>query len=643
MKILKWLILTFFSLLFLSILTLSALLFFRPEILINSRNMTWILNKTEIFESWSWKEFEFDHDWKSWDKRILKGHIKDFCLVWNYQNGNIKTCLEEVSWKVQVELQDGLITKTLDPFKLRSSFLEVTMKDGGPPDQGAPPDLYGIWSKLWSGIVPDLDVEFSQITFKDKTFDFKLLKSAKTLQGHALDFQLDATPEGFILAAPSPYLFPKKLPTDEKLFFRGVELKGKVREEGITLSLTGMLEALEFSANSLVKLPLKNELTSIAFRREVLLETSAKGVLYSVKGNVARFAPDPYKTLPAPINEMDGKISIALTTEAEAEKKVRITSVISINMESKRQALVMDIGLSAPVSVKDFSYSEVMLNFDFKRIALLLPRISKKKSLPQFLPDRRIKRNYQAQKKDKESKGTSFEIILQALNEKSLNIKTDLLDQILRLNFNFKISGGHIQEGYLTVLPLKTKIFKRPIHIKDLTLTFHYPLDTVIKSTVKIPLPEYEITMKIEGQLSNPRYAFTSQPPLPESDIYAVLLFGRPMSDLNSTDRGAARRTNQLLSQSILSLSVLYFLAGSPVEYVGYDAESNRATAQFGLGRKTSISVSGNQGGLNASGVRRSLGKGWYLDTTVQSPGASSASSSTATNYGVLLERIIAY
>ncbi len=79
----------------------------------------------------------------------------------------------------------------------------------------------------------------------------------------------------------------------------------------------------------------------------------------------------------------------------------------------------------------------------------------------------------------------------------------------------------------------------------------------------------------------------------------------------------------------------------APVEYVGFDPDSKNATAQFGLTRKTSLRVGGGQEGMNAGGLRHSLGKGWYVDSTVQK--SQSPSTEDRKNYGVILERVIAY
>ena len=154
-------------------------------------------------------------------------------------------------------------------------------------------------------------------------------------------------------------------------------------------------------------------------------------------------------------------------------------------------------------------------------------------------------------------------------------------------------------------------------------------------------MPEYKIILQLEGPTSKPRQAFSSVPPLPVDDIYAVLLFGRPLSGLDPDDKSAAQKSNQIVSQGILSLAVLYYFAGSPIESIGYDPESNEVSAQIGLGAKNSLRVGGSGSGLNSAGVRRALGKGWYIDSSVER--TTNKNGTSGGGYGVLLERIISY
>jgi hypothetical protein len=190
------------------------------------------------------------------------------------------------------------------------------------------------------------------------------------------------------------------------------------------------------------------------------------------------------------------------------------------------------------------------------------------------------------------------------------------------------------------VLPLKTTIFRRAIRLQKFKVNFNPPLDPILVARILFPLPEYKITLNLEGPVSSPRHSFSSEPPLPQNDIYAVLLFGRPMAELDQADRVAVNQSNRLLSQSLLNLAVLYFFAGSPIEHIGYHPETNRATAQIGLGSRASLRVGGDQEGINSTAVRRSLGRGWYIDTSVQNV---TPNNSETRDFGVLLERIIAY
>ena len=77
------------------------------------------------------------------------------------------------------------------------------------------------------------------------------------------------------------------------------------------------------------------------------------------------------------------------------------------------------------------------------------------------------------------------------------------------------------------------------------------------------------------------------------------------------------------------------------MESIGYDPESNEVSAQIGLGAKNSLRVGGSGSGLNSAGVRRALGKGWYIDSSVQK--TTKPNGGSGGDYGVLLERIISY
>jgi hypothetical protein len=630
------------------VLGLLAVIFFKPTWLLNPDSLAWLLNRSGVFESWSWKSARIEHQWIGWNDRRISGGFDHFCLHYKKPGQELNTCLD-INWNFlwRYDFKHGFTTKTIQPFSVSSpeTSLKLThVPDSSPSDQSSaefPPDIFGLWQKIWASYIPDTELDFKKITFhkegKTYEFDFSFSKQQKKLKASALEFNLYATPSGFELRAPDKYLVPEKFKLHGPWYLRGVKLLGKFDKYLLVLELNGALEVVEFIIKTQLDLPIKHPFTSLAFQRAAILATQGEINIPGVKNTLSRYAPDPFKELPAPFNVMDGDIRVDITTAA-LKDNILIRSLGHIDLKSPKQVLNVDLGANVPFNLQHKKLGAVELDVDFKQVKIQLPRFSKKSPPPQFIPDKRFQKVPYNQPTTR--KKSNLNLNLTAENEKSLQLRTNLLDEVLRLNFDLAIAGGS-KTGYVSVLPLKTTLFKRPIRLVDLKINYQDPLDPVIASTIRFPLPEYKITLNLEGPLSKPRYAFSSEPPLPQNDIYAVLLFGRPMADLKPDDKTAAQKTNQLLSQGILSLSVLYFLAGSPVEYVGFDPDSQNATAQFGLGRKTSLRVGGGQEGVNSSSIRRSLGKGWYLDTSVQN--TNPALGGQDKSYGVLLERVINY
>lgn len=628
---------------FILLLTLTGILFARPLLLFNPHTIAWVLHKTHVLEQWSWKEARMGHERKTWLHRNFYGDFKDFCF--SYQ-GQVKTCLETVSWDIDILYKDGLKVTTNKPFTIVSSQTDVVPgKEEVKKEVSDPPDLWKYWKMLWKDYIPDVDVNFKKIVVHKKpdplSFDLKIRKTKNLLSIDAMKFNLTADRQKIILKAPEKYPFPRDLGSTRPLYFKKFKLVAMPSKKGIPLDLTGSIETAEVIVKSYIQLPLVGDFTSLNFKKDLLLKTEGEVKLTGLKESLRDYAPAPYNRLPAPLNVMDGNVIFRMRTEDRNRTSILAKAILGVDLKSEDQVVNVDVKGDVPLDLRDFSRGIMKIGIDFKKLSLKLPRLSKKTSPPQFKPDGRFKTGEELAKKENE-KTTPLKIHLSALNEEALHVESNLLDEPLRLNFDIFINDGEIKTGFMKALPLKTKVFKRPVHVEDLVVNFKAPLSPVINSTIIFPLPEYKVKLEIEGPVEQPRYAFSSKPPLPESDIYAVLLFGRPMDQLGTEDKTSASRTNQILAQGLLSLSTLYFLAGSPVEYVGYDPESKTASAQIGLGSKSSLRVGGGREGVNSTAVRRSLGKGWYLDTSVQDT-STTINSSRAQNYGVLLERIIAY
>ena len=649
----------FVGILTVGIFAIIITLFYNPTFFITPANLTWALEKTHILEQWSWKSAAINHQWISWNKRRFYGGFQDLCVVYDNTDINVDSCMEKISWNLELNwsMKSGFKYDISAPLIINSSKLKLTIKDN--PTKTPPPDLLAYWEILWNSLIPDLDLHFKKIDImgpkKPLSFDLVLKKDPQNVFVEALGFSLHATTDKINIHAPEKVLLPFDLKTNNPLYFTELKLEAIIQKKDIPLTVTAKLASasLQFKTR-ILKDSLKDDLASSKFLRQILLNTEGFLEIEKLKSTISDLVRAPYNILPAPINTMEGSLKLILKTEnLQDNDSVLIKVRTELKMKGVKQELQVALNSDVPFKVADKSIGAVSVGVELQKVNILIPQLSRTRLPPQLIPDARFKNSTQVvranlnekivPKKVKKNPVKNLEVTtrLKALNENALRLNTNLLDEVLAINFDLEISGGEIVKGYVHTLPFRTTIFKRKIYVQSVRIIFDAPLEPEIIANIQFDLPEFFITMELEGPISKPRQAFSSTPALPLDDIYAVLLFGRPLSALDPDDKLAAQKTNQILSRGILSLGVLYYFAGSPVESLGYNPDSNELSASIGLGTKNSLRVGGSGTGLNSAGIRRSLGKGWYIDSSVQKSTAKNGTSSG--DYGVLLERIISY
>lgn len=640
------------------VITFGVFLFFDPAILLKPKNIDYALKKTDFLKSWSWSKAQVNHKWIRWNQREFTGNFKDLCLEYDRADTNIQTCMEEVSWNLELKwrYQEGFTYFITRPFFIDSKKSKITLRAASIEKKEMPStDYLFYWKMLFSSAVPDLDFNFRAIDLlrneKLTSFDLRLIKTQDTLTVRALDYKLIGSPKRITILAPHKFRLPYELKTKIPIYVNELKVVAEIKELKIPISITGKMDTADLKIQSEIsreQLKESNDLLG-----SLLLQTKASLEISKITKTIKRLLRPPFNILPAPFNVMEGSLKIEFTTERlNSEKNNLLIKILSsLNMAGANQFVILDLNTDFPFELEDKSIGAITVGIDLKKVSIRLPKLSKSSPPPQWRPDSRFKgvkivaENASAPpiKKKKSKRKLEYKLNIEALGDKALQIKTNLLDEILKLNLKLEIENKSIHKGYIFIHPLRTTIFKRPIYITSLRINFDAPLEPIIISTIEFNLPEYLVTLKLEGPLSKPRHSFSSNPPLPQDDIVAVLLFGKPLSVLGPDDKTTTKNANQIIAQGILSLSILYYLAGSPVQSIGYDPDTNVVSAQFGLGSKNSLYITNknSESGLNSYGIRRSLGKGWYIDSSVQKK--TDAVKSERSDYGVLLERIISY
>lgn len=625
------------------IASLIVALYFNLGFIINTDRLDYVLKRYNVFKSYEWKKGEI-----SWKNRGLTSKevtiaFDDLCFHYDKDGTSVQGCLEVLELKALVSLTPPFLTYLSD-LHLQSSELKVIHRPA-PETEEAPPqeiNLQKYYSYLWSEYVPGLDVSFRKIDIdlgekKQYTVPLKIVKHTKGLSITSGQYELLATRKGIQILSSKDISIPVQ---KEKI---------KVSESIINLTMGEIIDAKFFTYIEFAKLSISTKVPSVfwtdktsTFISSIISHLKIDLFISELSKNLEKRIKAPYNKLPAPLHGMEGDVAFHFDFSPKSDLVSIGKGELKIDLEGNNQFLNLSVLPSVEITAEDFSYHNLSVEILLNKVFLELPRLSKKSLPPQFTPDSRFKSTKEEQSEKKGQDSFKINLDIMANEEKSLHLKTDLLDEDIRLNFHFLVEENELQKGYVRLLPLKTTILKRPIRVENLLVKFPKGKLPELLSEIWFDLPEYKVKLVLEGPLSSPRYLFTSVPPLPQSDIYSVLLFGRPLRDMGGDDTMAAQQTRQLLGQGLLSLSVLYILSGTPIEYIGYDAQSREATAQVGLGDKSSLRVSSGESGRKSTGIRRSLGRGWYLDTSVQTPNNTNTDKGNK-DYGVFLERIISY
>ncbi len=626
-------------------MSILLLIYLNIGLVINTDRLKYVLDRFDIFKSYSWELGRIEWSNDGWGLKNLEIAFKDFCFDYENESVGAKGCFSKIHFKAHLSLNYPFLTYR-SPLTLYSPHFEVikkeTPKESSPQveEKSSDIDVRRYYSYLWSDYVPSLDINFKKIDAKINPqkleFPLNITKDPQRLELVSSPFRLYAMKEGVQLVVEENTKLPL---SNYNIELKKAILSLSIREE-INISFFGLVEFVEVNLTS--KIPSIINLEEIPKLTGILLENFKLYLLLpKIQENLSKNLPAPYNSLPAPLNEMEGDVFFRFQFSPLAAPEYLGKGELNIDLKSSHQSLNLSFFPQVKVSAEDFSYSDIFLNLVFNKVLIELPRFSKRSLPPQFVPDGRFKTSKVEPKKKQDP--VLLDLKIKAEEETSLQLKTDLIEEIVKLNFNFNIKDNELVDGYLRLLPLSLKILKRPIKVERLWVNFLKGKSPALNSIIWFNLPEYKIKLILEGPMSSPRYVFSSDPPLPQSDIYSVLLFGRPLQDMGGDNTAAAQQTSSLISQGLLSLSVLYILSGTPIEYIGYDPKSKEASAQVGLGDKNSLRISSGAEG-RTTGVRRSLGKGWYLDTSVQSPsGSSKSSTQRAQDYGLFLERIISY
>jgi translocation and assembly module TamB len=144
-------------------------------------------------------------------------------------------------------------------------------------------------------------------------------------------------------------------------------------------------------------------------------------------------------------------------------------------------------------------------------------------------------------------------------------------------------------------------------------------------------LPNYQVEVVISGSVEKPTLTLSSQPPLEQADILALILFGRPLNTLNQNEQASLQQS----AVNVASGFVAGKIAGSVAKALGLDSlgidvsEVDFSGGRVGFGRyvgsKTYVSASQQLSGEHGREVSMEyeIVPDWKIGTSATSTGSS--------------------
>jgi hypothetical protein len=203
------------------------------------------------------------------------------------------------------------------------------------------------------------------------------------------------------------------------------------------------------------------------------------------------------------------------------------------------------------------------------------------------------------------------------------HILSNLARAPVPLTLDLSFANDQPVKGDIRVQKFPIQFFNRKAMIDHFDLSLRDPSsESVIGGQVKMDLVDYVFQVDASGTLGKPAFAFSSDPPLSQDQILAVLLYGQGPEQLDSEQSSTVSNTNAALSDQAIGLASFLLLGSTPIQGLTYDPSSKALQVKFKIAEGTSLTVSSSAGDTRDIGVRRRLTKNWSITTDlVTQPG----------------------
>jgi hypothetical protein len=167
-----------------------------------------------------------------------------------------------------------------------------------------------------------------------------------------------------------------------------------------------------------------------------------------------------------------------------------------------------------------------------------------------------------------------------------------------------------VMTGAVEVKSFDVEFFRRNATVDHVTLTFRPGSKLVgLDGLIKYKATEALITIRLLGTTDKPQVVFESDPPLSQSDIIAMLVFGKSPNELDADQAATVANTQTAMSDKAFGLASLYLFASTPIQFVGYDPATKSYTMKVRIPGGETLSFSSDFDATKSVQLRKRLSR----------------------------------
>lgn len=335
---------------------------------------------------------------------------------------------------------------------------------------------------------------------------------------------------------------------------------------------------------------------------------------------IVRMARNEPWAVPGPFDTLRGSLVVTAENATFDETGGNIPLVLTTRLDSSEQNLSLD-GAGA-LKLKPATF-EPSLDFSvtLSKVKLVLPRLGLRPP-PPLVPDTRIKPVVTpAREIAKTEDGFKYDVRIATAPGKPVLLVSDIAKDPVPVYLSLRASPKTSLTGSIRLGQVPIKMLKRRVKLDHLDIKLTPDKDnSEVNGEIIVDYADYRIRILALGLLKAPETRFLSEPPLPQDQVVAVLLFGKPTSALNASDSESVANFSNAVADRAVTLASMYLLASTPVESIAYDPMGHSFSARIRLGGGATLDIGSDLKEHNQLGIRKRLSPSWTISTDLHDP-----------------------